>query len=171
MLFKKPFAFLIKYFKVIHFALTIMTAYLLFRTNHIFRFIGEYMNSSISTIGTRITSSLFTPAMIVVMIGILILTFIILGLMSFKKKPTRFYVFNIIVYCFVTFVLVYSYTNIKTLEIGLLDVRTLKLIRDFCLLALILQSLSLITVGMRATGFNIKKFDFEQDLEDLKIAS
>lgn len=171
MLFRKPFAFLIKYFKVIHFTLTIMIAYLLLRTNRIFRFVGEYMSSNLSTIGTNITSTLFSPVMLLIIIGVLILTFIILGLMSFKKKPIRFYVFNILVYSFVTFVFIFCYTNIKTLEIGLLSVRTLKIMQDLCLFALIMQSLSLIVVAMRATGFNIKKFDFDQDLEDLKIAS
>lgn len=171
MLFRKPFAFLIKYFKVIHFTLTVMIAYLLLKTNDIFRFVGEYMSSNISTIGTHITSTLFKPMMLVTIIGVLVITFIILGLMSFKKKPTSFYIFNVVVYCFVTFVFIYSYINIKTLEVGLLDVRTLKLIRDFCLFALILQSLNLIIVGMRATGFNIKKFDFDQDLIDLEIST
>ena len=79
--------------------------------------------------------------------------------------------FNIIVYSFVTFVFIFSYTNIKTLEIGLLDIRTLKLMQDFYLISLILESLCLIIVGIRATGFNIRKFDFDQDLEDLKITA
>ncbi len=148
-----------------------MTVYLLLKTNSIFRFIGEYMNSNLSTIGTDITSTLFRPMMFIVIIGILLLTFVILTLMNFKKKPIRFYIFNILIYGFVAFVFIYSYTNIKTLEIGLLDIRTLKLIRDFSLFSLIFQSLSLIIVGIRATGFNIKKFDFDQDLEDLKISS
>lgn len=169
MLLRKPFGFLIKYFKIIHLALTAMIAYLLLKTNSIFRFIGEYNNSNVSTVGTEITETLFTPIMWVVIIAILILTLVILGLMSFKKKPIRFYIYNILVYAFVTFVFVFAYTNIKTLETSLLDVRTLKLIQDFSLTALILQSLSLITVSIRATGFNIKKFDFDQDLEDLKI--
>ena len=171
MLFRKPFAFLIKHFKVIHLTLTIMILYLLLKTNRIFRFVGEYMNSNISTIGTNITSTLFHSSIFVMIVLILILTLVILGLMSFKKKPVRFYIFNIITYGFVTFVLLYCYTNIKTLEISLLDTRTLKLMQDFLLITLILQSLSLITVGIRATGFDIRKFDFEQDIVDLKITA
>ncbi len=171
MLFRRPFAFLIKYFKMIHLTLTVMIVYLLLKTNSIFRFIGEYMNSNMSTIGADTISSLFTPMMLVIIVAILVLTFIILCLMSYKKKPIQFYIFNVLVYGFVTFVFVFAYSNIKTLEIGLLDIRTLKLIQDFSLFALILQSLSLIAVAIRATGFDIKKFDFDQDVADLKITA
>ncbi len=171
MLFRKPFAFLIKYFKVIHFTLAIMIIYLLLRTNHLFRFIGEYMNSTLSTVNVGTASQLFPPIVVVIIIGVFLLTIIILALMSFKKKPVHFYIFNILVYGFVIFTFLYAYTNIKALEDGLLDVRTLKLIRDFSLTALILQAMSLITVSIRATGFDIKKFDFDEDVEDLKITA
>lgn len=171
MLLRKPFGFLIKYFKVIHLTLTAMIIYLLLKTNGIFRFIGEYMSSHINTIGTNISETLFTPLMLIMIIAVLIITLIILGLMSFKKKPIRFYIYTIFVYGFVAFDFIYSYSNIKTLETSLLDVRTLKLIQDFNLTALILQSISLIIVSIRATGFNIKKFDFDQDIEDLKITA
>lgn len=171
MLFRKPFGFLIKYFKIIHLTLTVMIVYLLLKTNSIFRFIGEYMSSNINTVGTNSSDTLFTPIMLIVVIAILIITLIILGLMSFKKKPIRFYIYNILVYGFVAFDFIFSYSNIKALETSLLDVRTLKLIQDFNLTALILQSISLIIVSIRATGFNIRKFDFDQDLEDLKITA
>lgn len=171
MLFKRPFAFLIKYFKVIHFVLGTMIAYTLLKTNDVFRFIEEYLNSTPFIIGNNVVPILFKPIMLGIMIAILVLTFIILGVMNYKKKPVTFYIFNILVYSFVAFTLVYCYTNMKTLEIQLLDVRTLKLMRDFSLFALILQSLCLITVGIRATGFDIKKFDFDQDIEDLKITA
>ena len=171
MLFRRPFAFLIKYFKIIHLILGIMIAYILLKTNEIFRFVEEYLNATPFTIGNNVVPTLFNPIMWILIITILIFTFIILGVMNFKKKPVTFYIFNILVYSFVTFTLIYCYTNMKTLEVQLLDVRTLKLMRDFNLFALILQSLSLITVGIRATGFDIKKFDFDQDIEGLKITA
>lgn len=171
MLFRRPFAFLIKHFKVIHLTLTIMIGYLLLKMNDIFRFIGEYMNSNLFTIESSVTSSLFKISMWIVIVGILIITLIILGLMSYKKKPIRFYVFNILTYGFVTFVFIFCYAHIKILEINLLDIRTLKLMRDFCVFASILQVLSFIMAGIRATGFDIKKFDFDQDIDNLNITA
>ena len=170
MLFRRPFAFLIKHFKMIHLALTIMIMYLLVQTNHIFRFIGEYMSSSILMIEPNVTTTLFKPFMTIVIIGIFALTFVILGLMSYKKKPVLFYIFNVLIYAFVSFTLVYCYTNLKILEIRLIEIKTLKLMQDFCLFSIMLQTFSVIIFGIRATGFNIKKFDFDEDLEDLKIA-
>lgn len=171
MLLRRPFAFLIKHFKAIHLVLGMMIAYTLLKTNDVFRFIEEYLNTTPFIIGNNVVPTLFKPIMLVIMVAILVLTFVILGVMNFKKKPITFYIFNILVYSFAAFTLVYCYTNIKTLEVQLLDVRTLKLMRDFSLFSLIFQSLSLITVGIRATGFDIKKFDFDQDIEDLKITA
>lgn len=147
-----------------------MIVYSLLKTNSIFTFISEYITSNSGTLVAHVSDTLFSPWMMGTIIAILILTLVILGLMSFKKKPIGFYIYNIITYGFVTIVYVYSFYTIRTLEVGLVDIRVLKSIRDLTMLSLILQAVSLLMVSIRATGFNIKKFDFGQDLVDLQIA-
>ncbi|MEI3499664.1 MAG: hypothetical protein V8Q71_04180, partial [Bacilli bacterium] len=82
-------------------------------------------------------------------------------LMKFKKKPIRFYKINIIVYIVLILIYIFAHSTIKSLEIGLVDIRTLKMVQDFLVIAMILQVPSTISLVIRALGFDIKKSDLK----------
>lgn len=170
MILRKPYAILIKNFKLIHVILSAMMVYLFYRTNSILRFLNEYIGSSQIKIGDTILDELFGPIFIILVVFIVLLTLIIMGLLAFKKKPIKFYIYNIAVYIFSTIVYIIAFYIIQKLQYGLLDVKTLKLLQDFTLVTLLFQITTIIITIVRATGFNIKNFNFEQDLEHLEIA-
>ena len=78
MILRRPFAILIKYFKLIHIVLTILSAFLLYRTNLILTFFNEYLRTHNSVIGKDLTGTLFTPWIYVALVTIIIGSFIIL---------------------------------------------------------------------------------------------
>ena len=170
MILRKPYAILIKNFKLIHVILSAMMVYLFYRTNSILRFLNEYIGSSQIKIGDTVLDELFGPIFIILVVFIVLLTLIIMGLLAFKKKPIKFYIYNIAVYIFSTIVYIVAFYTIQKLQYGLLDVKTLKLLQDFTLVTLLLQITTIVITIVRATGFNIKNFNFEQDLEHLEIA-
>lgn len=169
MILRKPFAILIKYFRLIHIVLTVLSFYLVYRTNLLLSFFSEYMATHNSVIGKDLTGELFNPLIYVSIFAIIVGTIIILGLMLFKKKQVKLYIYNIVTYVFV--IVIYSVANsiLSSLEVELVDVRSLKMIQDLLTTSFILQVISLIIVAIRATGFNIKKFDFATDLKELEI--
>lgn len=169
MILRKPYAILIKYFKLIHIILSGMMVYLFYRTNSILRFLNEYISSSQIKIKETVLDELFGPIFIVLVVFIILLTIIIMGLMAFKKKPIKIYIYNIIVYIFSAAIYVIAFYTIQKLQYGLLDVKTLKLLQDFTLVTLLLQITTILVTIIRATGFNIKSFNFEQDLEQFEI--
>lgn len=169
MILRRPFAILIKHFKLIHVVLTVLSAYLLYKTNLVLSFFNEYLKTHNSVIGKDLTGSLFTPWMYVALIIIIIGSFIILGLMLFKKKPVILYIYNIITYIFVTVIYIYSISVLSTLEVELVDIRILKIVQDLLITSFGIQLISTIIVAMRATGFNVKKFEFSKDLKELEI--
>ena len=59
MIIRKPYAFLAKHFKKIHFILSILVVYLMYRTNLIFQFFNEYVSTQQNLIGQELTSNLF----------------------------------------------------------------------------------------------------------------
>ena len=170
MILRKPYAILIKNFKLIHVILSAIMVYLFYRTNSILRFLNEYIGSSQIKIGDTVLDELFGPIFIILVVFIILLTLIIMGLLAFKKKPIKFYIYNIAVYIFSTIVYIIAFYIIQKLQYGLLDVKTLKLLQDFTLVTLLFQITTIIITIVRATGFNIKNFNFEQDLEHLEIA-
>lgn len=169
MILRKPYAFLIKNFKLIHFIMAILMGYLIYKTSNLLSFITDYLSTIATTITNDVTTSLFGPLFFVVLIFVIIGSIIILTLMKFKDKPIKFYIYNIIT-CLLLAIFYYaSFLIIKSLESGLVDVRTLKIIHDLSLVALIVQGIDFIIVAIRATGFDIKSFDFKRDIEELNI--
>lgn len=169
MILRKPFAILIKNFKKIHFLLTICAFYLVYRTSVILSFYNEYISSYTSVIGTDLTGNLFNGLMYISIFILLVGSLIILGLMLFKHKPVKLYIFNIVTYIAVAVIYAVTYSVTSSLEIGLVDIRTLKVIDDLLTTLFAVQTLSLIILAIRATGFDIKKFNFVKDLEELEI--
>ena len=171
MILRKPYAILIKNFKLIHIILAIFMGYLFYKTNMVLSFLNEYLSSVATTISSDVTSSLFGPLLIISLIIIILGSIIILSLMHFKDKPVKFYIFNILIHIILAVFYYVTFSIIKSLEVGLVDIRVLKVIHDFTLIALMIQFVGLIFVIFRATGFDIKNFDFKKDLEDLNITT
>lgn len=169
MILRKPFAILIKYFKAIHILLTVFSFYLVYRTNMILSFFSEYMGSHNSVIGKDLTGELYSWLMYLSLFIIIVGSCIILALMMFKQKKVKLYIYNIFTYVILGIIFAVSHSVVSSLEIELVDIRTLKVIQDLITTSFILQIISLIMVAMRATGFNVQKFNFTKDLQDLEI--
>lgn len=169
MILRKPFAILIKNFKLIHLALAILISYMVYSTNRVVSFFMDYINNTAVLIDHDIVTSLFiTPVYISIFCIFLAIT-IIVFLLAFKKKPVKFYLYSILTYIFTLVILLSAKNTISELEVNLITLKTLKLVQDLTIISLVLQGIVLFNVIITATGFNIKKFNFVKDLEELDI--
>jgi len=166
MILKKPYAFLIKYFKIIHLILSIVMIYLAFNVNNISGFISDYINnianSSIAT--TYIDFSLFVSVIFIIIISIILYI-----LMKYKKKPKLLYLITTLSYMVIFIVLCVLYANFKTIEKEVLDPQTIRLLRDITNIILYPEYIFIIAMVIRTMGFDIKKFDFKSDIEEMDI--
>lgn len=169
MVLRKPLAFLIKHFKLIHFLLVIVSIYLIYKTSAVLVFFNEYIRSNTSLAGSTLASTLITPSMYASIFIMMLGTALILTILKLKEKPIKFYIFNIFVCVAVLVFFLYDYTILERLENGLVEIKTLELARDFLLVSVILQNMSLIWLGIRAAGFDIKSFHFNENLDELEI--
>lgn len=171
MILRRPFAILIKHFRLIHAILLAFMIYILYSSNSILSYLTEYMNSTTTLINHDVVTSLFKSSLNVSIFFVLIITIVILILMAFKKKPVKIYLLNLAVYIYTFIILLVARTNISTLEVSLLDVRTLKMVQDLLVSSVVFQAVSLVFMAIRATGFDYKKFNFVDDLEELDISA
>lgn len=169
MILRKPYAFLIKHFHLIHIILGLLAAFLIWNSAQILSFLSDYMSSGQMTIETDITSELFNIWMFFFPWIIIVINLIIIGLLHNKKKPILFYTINILIAIVILVIYNITYNNIEMLETELLDLKTIRMIRDLVFALFIAQCGSEVIVIIRATGFDIKKFDFGNDLEELEI--
>ncbi len=169
MILRKPYAFLIKNFKLIHAIIAVMMGYLTYRTSKIVSFISDYIGSSQLKVSAEKVQGLYGPILFVLIVFVILLSSVLLFVLKFKKKPTKFYIYNIIGQLYTLVMYAISYNLIKELQHGLVDIKTLKLIQDFTMGAFFLQIIALVIVIVRATGFDIKGFNFKEDLAELEI--
>ena len=169
MILRKPYAILIKNFRRIHILLSIMIFYLLYKTSSINTFLSKYILNPSTLVDPSITNSLNHITIYIVPIFIILGSILIFVLLSVKKKPITFYLFNIVT--FIASLVIYTYVGsiLTTLEIRLVDIRDLKLAQDFIRSLLVIQTISALITIIRATGFNVKKFDFSRELKELEI--
>lgn len=169
MILRKPYAFLAKHFKKIHIILTILVAYLVYRTNLLLQFFNECVTVEQNMIGQDLTGRLFNVFMFIIPFLWILLSVIILSLMVTKKKPITFYIINIVMAIVILVLYTYSNNVVLTMQTRLVDIRILRALRDIMTFVFFAQFLVTCMVAVRATGFDIKKFNFVEDLAGIQV--
>ncbi len=170
MILRKPYAFLIKYFKIIHLIIVILMGYLLFKSYNIVTFLTESVANNYTAIMSGQVAGLYINYfMYGAIILILFLLVAIYYLLSHKDKPRKFYMSALMYYIilFIVFTIFYSFINTLTNET--ISSSMLRAYRDISIIITIPQLFFVIYTFVTFTGFNIKKFNFEDDLKELQI--
>lgn len=167
MILRRPYAFLIKYFRVIHIILFMFFVYITYKANNILTFFKDYIsyNGNIEVISSEyISYFIFVSVLLIITISV-----VIYFLMRYKKKPRLFYVILVIVGLISSILFIYLYNNIRMLETSVQSARTIRLFRDISRLNFWILFISCIPVLIRGLGFDIKKFNFSKDFHDLEL--
>lgn len=167
MILRRPYAFLIKHFRLIHLILFILFAYIAVKANSILSFFKEYINvnGNIEVIASNYTSSLIFVSIVL----IIALSVIIYFLMRYKSKPRTLYIFTILISIVSLIIFVYLYSNIKELETTVMSGKSIRLLRDISRINFWGLCIISIPILIRGLGFDIKKFNFTKDIADLKL--
>lgn len=169
MIIKKPYAFLIKNFRKIHIFLFIVGIYIFIKTLGVVGFVNDFMQvGTYNVLADPITkhvTSLMNIGIFVMVAGSIALLFLLMH----KEKPWKMYLVPVITYIMLFFVLsmikgfFVSYTsNIETTD--------LRLSKDLLMMFMIAQIPSLGILAMRIFGLDLKKFDFNSDLDSLDLS-
>lgn len=142
----------------------------MYYTANTFTFFVEAIKSNDVLVGKDLVEVYVTYGIKVFPFLVLALFLIILWVLLFKRKECKDYTVAIIIVIFVIVISRISFSTLSTLEIEVLDSKTLRLIRDFLAISMLLQIFPIILTLIRSTGFDIKKFDFGRDIDQLKIS-
>lgn len=166
MILKKPYAFLIKYFRLIHLVLTGLLIYIVSKFNDIYKFFQMVIDDPANRYDafSYVNNKLFIYILIV-----LVLCYIIYRLLKYKDKPRKMYIFTIVGYIVISIfmMVLFNYMNKITMEID--SEKVIRLYRDILLITLFIQYYNVIIMGIRGLGFDIKKFDFGRDIQELNL--
>ena len=169
MIIKKPYAFLIKNFRLIHGILFIMLLYLLISSVNIYGFFSGYASNNYYVIQTNLAQNYVNTLMYVVSFLVIVFSTIVYYLLEVKNKGNKMYLF-ISLYSFILFVyFIYITSVFNGLESASLSTESVRAFRDISLIVFLPNIVFVFVIFARALGFNLKQFDFKKDLEDLQI--
>ena len=171
MILKRPYAFLIKYFKLINLVLSILSGYIIYKTYNIVSFFNDYIHQNYSgNYYSGFFESYISPFLFFILFFIIVGILAIFLLFIYKKKPIKAYLLSIINYIILFIFFNVVKNTMIMLETQIITAETSRIFRDLSLLLIIPQILFFVSFLIRGLGFNIKKFNFQEDLKELEIS-
>lgn len=170
MIIRKPYAFLIKHFRMIHLILSVLLVFLATKTHAIFTFFNNYVKNGYYAFSNNLSSRYINFYMFIAIVLVIVVTSFVYLLMKWKQKKRVFYI-SICLFYFLLFIVYLVYFNVfQTILNSSLGVRAIRAYRDIIAIVYVPQYIFVAFSIVRAIGFDIKKFDFKKDLEELDIA-
>ncbi|MCI9110569.1 MAG: hypothetical protein HFH47_02005 [Bacilli bacterium] len=169
MILRKPYAFFIKYFRLFNLIMAILMGILIYRTGIIARFFSDYINDYVTASNGFMVGSYINLYSFLLALLIIILTIVVLSVLFVKEKPKKLYITNLILYIGVIVLYGFDYYIMHGVNEAILDIRVSKAAGDITNIVLIFQVIAFVLTLIRATGFDIKSFNFATDLQKLDI--
>ena len=170
MILRKPYAFLIKHFKFIHFIIFLLLSYILYKSVNLLTFLIEASRGLEILIGKDLTEVYIPALTLVIPLLVIILIVILVWVLIVKQKKFLDYIFVILTLIFTYSVILVANNTLTQMEVTILESRVIRLMRDFVTISIILQLYPLMLMLIRTTGFDLKRFDFGVDLQQLDIS-
>ena len=169
MILRKPYAFLIKNFKLIHLILTGILIYICYKSYKILSFFNTYIASTRHDVIDGLSANYLGPLIYIAIIFVILISVIIFLLMKNKDKPYKYYLAAIIYYFLLIIGLVFISLQLDNISYNRINTMLLRISRDLSLVLFLAQIPFIIISLIRAIGFNIKKFNFQRDLMELQV--
>ena len=166
MVFKNPYGYLIKHFRLIHLILAGIYIYLAIKVNSILTYYKHFIDGSASKLEAM---KYVTNYYLIGIIASFVICIVVYILMRYKKKPRLVYLILMLIYVAVTVMIIVSYKGLNTIYFSVLETKNLRLYRDLLNILIWVQYVSIVIVMFRGLGFDIKKFNFASDVADLKL--
>ena len=169
MLIRKPYAFLIKNFRLIHGVLLALALYLGKESLDIYDFYSSYVSQH-SYVPTGTLSAQYVNIwMYIICVLSFLVCLIIYYILYLKNKSRKLYFFSLLFYICLLVYFVVMAVSLKELQSAPFTVETTRVYRDVSLIFLLPQLVIIFFMFGRTIGFNIKQFEFKRDLEEMNI--
>ena len=165
MIIKKPYGFLIKYFKIIHFLLLVPTLFLLLNFSDVARFFSEYVAQDYRTFEQGVATSYITPITYIALVVLILINAIIFLLMKSKKKSTIVYLFGTLYYVVLLILAIVFSSILGGVGTSTFDPSLVDFVKDIAYFIPYPSYVLLVAYAMKAIGFNIKTMRIEHNLD------
>lgn len=168
MILRRPYAFLIKHFRLIHLIITGLFAYVVYKYREIYKFLKEVIADSANKYNAL---EYINYKIYIFIIIALILCGVVYWLLRFKDKPRKIYIFTMISYIIIAIFMFAVYGYMNGFSNMAIDQKTIRLYKDILSITLWIQYYIVIFMLIRGLGFDIKRFDFRRDAQELNLGA
>lgn len=168
MILRKPYAFIIRHFRLIHIVMLLVLVYAFIDLSSVNTLFSNLQSSNTYTFANAMmyADNLVYWACIV----LAAMSGTIFWLFKEKKKPTNLYL-GIVIYSLVLIIgFIFLYGQLSSLQENLFEDDQIILVKDISFLLSLPMYAFIPLCFIRGIGFNIKKFNFSKDIKELEIA-
>ena len=170
MILRRPYAFLVKHFKLIHTILLLGSVFVMYKTFNLVSFFGSYIRDVTVVNGvSNLSSKYVTYPTMFVTIFIILVNGIIIYLLRYKGKPYKMYLIMSLYHIVLLLLLFWMRSFVGDLPYTSPDIRFISIIRDIFRFSIIVDIGVIVVCFVRAIGFDVTKFDFKKDLLELGV--
>lgn len=164
MILRKPYAFFIKHFKLFHIIIAGLIIYAIFRMTGVIGFVNNYLESNSVLITEEDFGGVYGIRDFIIPIIILLSNILLLAIMTIKRKPNKFYMISTVMSAILLIINIYGYSTLKKLITIWLEATQLSVLSDMYIFVMIACIIVCAVFISRALGFNIGRFDFNNDI-------
>ena len=168
MVLRRPYAFLIKHFRLIHLVITALLAYIAYVGRNIYKYLNVVIEETVKRYDA---SSYINYGIFIFVLLALGLSFIIYWLLKYKNKPRKMYIFIMVGYAIISMFMLVLFIYMNDFGINVPEGKTLRMYRDILSIGLVIQYIFILFVFIRGLGFDIKKFNFASDAQELNMTA
>ena len=168
MILRKPYAFIIKHFRLIHLFLLLPFAYYTFYLFDLYKFFGSLQKSN-THVYAGATNYIDSSVIPLLLFG-LFFTVVMYFTFKEKKKPNRLYLGMFAYYLAIFIISKVTNSNLNTMVEKPISSEWIMICKELNLLLFLPTLFFDAECFLRGIGFNIKKFNFNKDIAELNIA-
>ncbi len=166
MILRRPYAFLIKHFKLIHIIITIILGYIALKNRETYQYLIGLINNTTSRYDVL---NYLNYGLYFYMIIVMVLCYLIHWLLKYKDKPRKIYIVTIVGYIIIGLFMLILYSYMREFLNTIYDQKTIRLYRDILTIIMLFQYYIILVMAIRGLGFDIKRFDFKSDVKELNL--
>ena len=169
MIIRKPFAFLVEKFKLIHFIVLIPCIYLIYMFWRVSNFFNSFVVNGYVTNISELVSKYYSFLMIIACI--IVIAFTILVFLLFKRKNLFYipYLFLCFTYIVILVITIYLPALLYDAEMAELQSSTSLIVRGVMNIAFYIQIISSVLLLFLTFGFNIKTGEFSDIKDEINL--
>ena len=166
MIFRKPYAFFIKHFKLINFILAILTIYVSKVAYSIIKFFNDFITNGYSGNTYPGFYQNYIPILIYFILILLIIGVILISLLFFyKKKPNKLYLISLVYFIIYFIFILYVRNTMIYMETDVITAEKIRILRDLSIILFAPQVVFILFYLTRTFGIDLEKFKFNEDLK------